>query len=154
MWGELTLNRNKIITIVVVIVVLGVVVAFPTAHIRNNEVLVETLDCSRTLSDGEYFAAGWTDMEDQTKIIIQIQSGEDIQVTLKGVPDVTIYDPVVIYDESKKLHSITFTRSDVTYEITVRNPTWFGTGPSAVITGSIKAYHLYDSQELLPWWMP
>ena len=147
------MNRNKIIAIIVV-VVLGFVAFFPTTHVRNNEDLVETLDCSRTLSDGASLSAGWTDLKDQTKIIVQIPSNEDVQVTLKGVPSATIYDPVVIYDETKKLHSITFTRSDVTYEITVRNPTWFGTGPSAVMTGSIKAYHLYDSQELLPWWMP
>jgi len=147
------MNRNRIIAIVAVVVI-GVVALFPTEHIRNIEDLVETLDCSKTLSDGASLSDGWTDMKDQTKIIVQIKSNEEVKVTLEAVPSSTIYDPVVIYAETKKLHSITFTRSDVSYEITVWNPTWFGTGPSAVMTGDIKAYHLYDVHQLLPWWMP
>ncbi|MGD8544241.1 MAG: hypothetical protein PVG48_03905 [Candidatus Bathyarchaeota archaeon] len=147
------MSRNKIIAIVVIIVVLGVAV-FPTTNVRNNEDLVKTLDCSRTLSDDESLSDGWTDMEDQTKIVVQIQSDEDVRITLKGVPNATVYDPVVIYDETKEFHTVTIIRSNVTYEITVRNPTWFGTGPSAVMTGDIKAYHLYNVHQLLPWWMP
>ncbi len=143
------MNRNRIIVIVAVFVV-GVVAFFPTIHVRSNEEVLYTYDLPETLPDRGTCGTSWNVMNDQTRLIVQIQSNYDIQVSLKGVPNATVYDPVVFYNETKKLHNITFIRSDVTYEAILRNPT----GSSAVLTGSIKTYHLYDVHELLPWWMP
>jgi len=70
------------------------------------------------------------------------------------------------YDFTKKTHSVTYTRTSASYDVSVTNPTLFGTGSSALMTGNIKAYHVYQAQvavtkyrtvnyqEWLFWWMP
>jgi hypothetical protein len=71
-----------------------------------------------------------------------------------------------LYTASGTTHVDTFTHWMNSYVVKVRNPTTFGSGPSASMTGSIEAYHVYETQEnviryrtvhydeWLPWWTP
>lgn len=140
------MKRNHIIILIIIIAVV-VVVAFPTPHIRLKQDLVKTLDCSTTLADGQSLGQGWVDMLDKTKIVIDIQSSESVDVTING-------GTITLYSQSGKIHAYTNTYSFASYTVSVINPTWFGTGPAAVMTGSIKAYHVYNETVWWPWWMP
>ena len=162
------MKRSYVILIVIITIVL---MAFPTPHSRTRQEsyteyetvtktdLVKTLDCSRTLQDGYTRQVGWTDMQDETKIVVDIESTEGVTVELTDAS-------ATFYDSNKKVHSVTFTRFSASYDVSVENPSIFGLGDSAVMTGSIKAYHVYEAQvpvtkyrtvpyeEWLPWWMP
>lgn len=143
------MKRNYIILIVIVAVVL---VAFPTPHTREKQDLVKTLDCSRTLQDGESLQELWVDMQDETRIVIHIESSEPVQVLISTSGYLGTLYP--LYIQEKKVHYLSAIFSYNSYEIFIENPTIFATGPDAVMSGSIKAYHIYETQEWLPWWMP
>ncbi len=163
--------KKKHVILLVIVAAIFIAFTFPTPHARTRqesyteyETVTKTdqvysLLCSRTLKDGYSLSMGWTDMQDETKIVVDIQSTEEVRVKLKDITS-------TFYDSTRKIHDVTFLRSKVSYDISVENPSLFGTGPSAVMTGSIKAYHIYEAQELitkyrtvpytkwLPWWMP
>jgi hypothetical protein len=86
-------------------------------------------------------------MQDETKIVVDIESTESVNVELKDASG-------TFYDSTKKIHSVSFSRFSASYDVSVTNPSLFGLGASAVMTGSINAYHVYVVQEWLPWWMP
>ena len=86
-------------------------------------------------------------MQDETKIVVDILSTENVRVKL-------IDSLGTFYDSTMKNHGVTFTRLSTSYDASVANSTIFATGPSAVMTGSIKARHVHVVQIWLPWWMP
>ena len=137
--------KKSYIAIIVTVAIVLVVFPTPRSHIRQD--LVKTLDCSRTLQDGYTLPIGWTNMQDETKIVVDIESTESVNVQLKDVSG-------TFYDSTKKVHSVTFTRFAASYDVSVTNPSLFGLGDSAVMTGSINAYHVYETTDWLPWWMP
>ena len=146
------LKQNEVILLIIIITTL-IIAGFPTPHLRIREVLVETLACTTTLVDGGSLVDAWSGMQDQTKIVIDIHSTEDVNARLSAVISTEIYQAVLLYDQVKRVHSITFTRSDPGYEMVVYNqPSWWG--PSASMTGSIRAFHVYEEAEWLPWWLP
>ncbi len=140
--------KKSYVAIIVTVVTVAIVLAiFPTPRLYTRQDLVKTLDCSQTIQDGYYISVGWTNMQDETKIIVDIQSTENVNVELRDVSG-------TFYDSTKKVHSVSFIRFTASYDVSVTNPSLFGLGASAVMTGSITAYHIYVVQEWLPWWMP
>jgi hypothetical protein len=139
--------------------------------------LVSNLDCSSILQDDYTLRGGWTDMPNEAKIVVYIESSEDVKVKLSDGHG-------VFYDAIKKVHNAMFIRSniiqylsgyyppydpegtDATIDVSVTNLLHFGQGDSAVMTGSIKAYHVHETQkeitkyrtvpyeQWLPWWIP
>lgn len=140
------MKRNSII-ILIVIVAIALIFVVPTPHVRAKEVLVKTFDCSTTLQDGYYITQGWVDLKDKTKVVIDIQSSQSVDVSVKS-------GTLPVYSQSGAVHAYSFTTSLTSFVFTVTNPTWLGTGPSAVITGDIKGYHIYNETVWLIWWMP
>ncbi len=180
------MKRSYIILTCIVAVVL---VTFPIPHSRTRQEsyieyetvtttdLVSYLDCSNTLQDDDTLHEDWTDMPNEAKIVVDIESSEYVNVKLTDGHG-------VFYDAFKKVHNATFIRSnqfpyfmgshppyepegtDATFDLSVTNLLHFGQGDSAVMTGSIKAYHVHETQEevtkyrtvpyeqWLPWWMP
>lgn len=153
-------QRYRLLIAIIVLVVMGIV--FPTPHTRTVEDLVETLDCNRTLQDGESLSVAWTNMQGNTKIVVSITSSEDVQVRLKGMNS----ESDTFYNYYQKTHGVQYTREYPSYNVTVWNPTssgygcdvcgpiWTGDGSPAEMSGTIQAYHVYEIQEWLPWWMP
>ena len=140
-------QRNLLLITIIALVVIGV--AFPTLHTRTVEELVKTLDCNRTLGDGESLSQEWTNMQGKLKIVISISSTEEVQVLISATdPGTFSYT-----SESQKTHEYQEISSHSTWNVTVWNPTWSGNGSSAEMSGSIDAY-LIETQEWLPWWMP
>jgi hypothetical protein len=163
-------------------------VTFPTPHARTKQEsyieyeavtktdLVKTLDCSRTLQDDDTLHGDWIEMPNEAKIVVGIESSEDVKVKLTDGHG-------VFYDAIKKVHSATFIRSnqfkylsglyppyepegtDAIFDVSVTNLLHFGKGDS-VMSGSIKAYRVYEEQvpvtkyrtvtyeQWLPWWTP
>jgi hypothetical protein len=78
------LRRNEIILLVIIVTIL-IAGGFPTPHRRIREDLVETFDCSTTLVDGGSLVDAWSGLHDQTKIVIDIHSSEDVNVRLSAV---------------------------------------------------------------------
>ena len=162
---------------------------FPIPHARTKQEsyieyetvtttdLVETLDCSKTLQDDYTIHGDWTEMPNEAKIVVDIESNEYVNVKLTDRHG-------VFYTKNKKVHNATFIRSnqfpnfmgshppydpegtDANFDISITNFQGYGQGDSAVMTGSIKAYHVHETQEevtkyrtvpyeqWLPWWMP
>lgn len=139
------MKRSYLIGLLIILVV--AVTFFPTPHLHTKQDLVKTLDCSTTLEDGDSISQNWVDMQDQTKIIIDVQSTESVDVALTN-------GTTIIYSQSGTVHAYTDTHSETAFTVSVTNPTIFGTGPAANMTGSIEGYHLCEVQEWLPWWMP
>ena len=97
-------------------------------------------------------------MPNEAKIVVDIESNEDIKVKLTDGHG-------VFYDAIKKVHNATFFRSnqfkylsgsyppydlegtDATFDVSVTNLLHFGEGDSAAMSGSIKAYHVHESRE-------
>lgn len=152
-------QRYLLLIATIALVVIGAI--FPTPHTRTVEDLVETLDCEGSLEDGESLSVVWTNMQGNTKIVVSILSNEDVQVLLTGINS----ESYTFYSLSQKTHGVEHTREYPSYNVTVWNPTWSGygcdvctpvwsdDGSSAEMTGSIEAYHVYEIQEWLPWWM-
>jgi hypothetical protein len=149
------LRRNELILLVIIVITL-IVGAFPTPHKRIREDLVETLDCSTTLVDGGSLVDAWSGLQDQTKIVVDIHSSEDVNVRLSAVISTDIYEAILLYNQVRRVHSVTFMRSDPAYEMTVYNQRtgWWGSSANAEMSGSIKGYHVYEEVEWLPWWLP
>ena len=138
------MKRSYLIGVVIVIAI--AVGFFPTPHLRTKQDLVENLGCTLTLEDGDHIDQGWVDIQNPIKIIIDIQSTEEVEVELKSVS-------TTIYFQTGTVHAYTGTSSYASYTVSVTNPTLFATGSSAYMTGSIKAYHVYEVQQWVPWWM-
>ena len=137
----------KQIYVSLIVIVAILLVVFPTPHPYLKEDLVKTVDCSTTLQDGWSISDGWVDMQDLTKIIVDIHSSESVNVVIQS-------GSTYIYSQSGNTHAYTDTRSENAYVVSVTNPTLLGMGPSADVTGDIRAYHIYNETQLLPWWMP
>jgi len=184
------LKRSYIILTCIVAIVL---VTFPIPHSRTKQEpyieyeavtktdFVKTLDCSSTLQDDYTIHGDWTEMPNEAEIVVDIESSEDVKVKLRAGQNAGYG---VFYDAIKKVHSATFIRSnqfkdgmgyrppydpegtDANFDISITNLLHFGQGDSAVMTGSIKAYRVHETQEevtkyrtvpyeqWLPWWMP
>ncbi len=180
------MKRSYIILTCIVAIVL---VTFPIPHARTRQEsyieyetvtttdLVSNLDCSSTLQDDSTLHGDWTEMPNEAKIVVDIESSEDVKVKLTDGHG-------VFYDAIKKVHNATFIRSnqfkygmgsqppyepegtDATFDESVTNLLHFGQGDSAVMSGSIKAYRVYEEQvpvtkyrtvpyeQWLPWWTP
>jgi hypothetical protein len=163
---------------------------FPIPHARTKQEsyieyetvtttdLVSNLDCSNTLQDDYTLHEDWTDMPNEAKIVVDIESSEYVNVKL------TDGHGGVFYTKNKKVHSATFIRSkkfskygmasytydpegtDANFDISITNFQGYGQGDSADMSGSIKVYRVYETQEevtkyrtipyaqWLPWWMP
>ena len=143
------MSRSNI-AIVLLVVFIVIVALFPTAHTRIRKNLVKTIDCYRTLADGESLQESLTDMQDKTRIRVNIVSNEGVQVFLTGINDSTTLD---IYSLVKNIHIIQHTEDYTSYNITVWNPHGPDSGSSANMSGDIKVYHVWDDVEWLPWWM-
>ena len=139
--------RNKVPVLIFVIVVLVVIGVFPTPHSRFREFLVKTFDCSTTLQDGDSISQNWVDMQNITKIVVDIQSTEEVEVLISN-------ETYVLYGYNNTNHNFSGIFSSTSYIVSVINPIWSSTGLSAEVTGSIKAYHFERETEWLPWWMP
>ncbi len=182
------MKRSYIILTCIVAIVL---VTFPIPHARTRQEsyieyetvtktdFVKTLDCSNTLQDDDTLHGDWTEMPNEAKIVVDIESSEYVNVKL------TDGHGGVFYTKNKKVHNATFIRSkkfskygmdshppydpegtDATFDISITNFQGYGQGDSAVMNGSIKAYHVHETQEgvtkyrtvpyeqWLPWWMP
>ena len=181
------MKRSYIAIIVIVAIVL---MTFPILHARTRQEsyieyeavtltdFVKTLDCLHTLQDDDTLHEDWTDMPNEAKIVIDIESSEYVNVKL------TDGHGGVFYTKNKKVHNATFIRSnqfpnfmgsqppydpegtDANFDISITNFQGYGQGDSADMTGSIKAYRVYEIQEevtkyrtvpyeqWLPWWMP
>ena len=137
---------NKVPVLSVVIVVFTVLVC-PTPHTRFREFLVKTFDCSTTLQDGDSISQNWVDMQNITKIVIDLQSTEEVEVLISN-------QTVVLFGYNDTIHVFSGIFSSNSYSVSVINPMWSGTDLSAEITGSIKAYHFERETEWLPWWIP
>ena len=167
-----------------------VLVTFPIPHSRTRQEsyieyeavtktdLVETLDCSNTLQDDDTLHEDWTEMPNEAKIVVDIESSEYVNVKL------TDGHRGVFYTKNKKVHNATFIRSnqfqylsgyyppydpegtDANFDISITNFQGYGQGDSAVMSGNIEAYRVYEEQfpvtkyrtvpyvQWLPWWMP
>ena len=139
------MSRRNWLLIAIAIVVI-IIAVFPILHVRAVEDLVETLDCNRTLADGESVSAEWTGMQFKSKIVTSISSDENATVSI------TAEDPgqYTFNREAKSIeHEEIATHS--TWNVTVLNLT--DNGSPATMSGSITAYRL-EIQEWLPWWMP
>ena len=86
-------------------------------------------------------------MQNITKIVIDIQSTEEVEVLISN-------KTVVLYGYNDITHAFSGIFSSKSYIVSVINPIWSGTGLSTDLTGSIKAYHFDRETEWLPWWMP
>jgi len=162
-------------------------VTFPIPHARTRQEsyieyeavtktdFVKTLDCLRTLQDDDTLHGDWTDMPNEAKIVVDIESSEYVNVKLTDRHG-------VFYSKNKKVHNATFIRSnkskygmpyiydpegtDANFDISITNFQGYGQGDSADMMGSIKAYHVHETQkeitkyrtvpyeQWLPWWMP
>ena len=138
-------RRNWLLIAIAIVVV--IIAAFPTLHVRTVEDLVETLDCNQTLADGDSISAEWTNMQFKSKIVTSISSNENITVSI------TAEDPgeYTFNSEAKKSHEHQEIATHSTWNVTVLNPT--DNGSPATMSGSITAYRL-EKHEWLPWWMP
>ena len=122
--------------LIAIITLVVIVAVFPTLHIRAVEDLVETLDCNRTLEDGESISAEWTDMQFKSKVTMSITSNEEVTVSI------TAEDPgeYTFNSEAKKAHEHQEISTHSTWNVTVLNPT--DNGSPATMSGSITAYRL------------
>jgi len=112
------------------------------------EELVETLDCTRILEDGESISAIW-EFQGKHKIDTSITSSEEIQVLLTGTGDGEYH----FTGKSQKTYNYQEITDLTNLNATVWNPTWSGDGSVAEMTGSIKVYQI-EKKVWLPWWMP
>ena len=140
---------NRRILLLIIAIVIIIVAVFPTPHVRTNSEITETIDLNTTLADGQIMQEIWTDMPDQTKIIVFLSSNTEVQVLLTGSNGVEN----TYYNLTQTTHGVEYTREYSTYNVTVWNPTGIGDGSSAELSGNIQAYHIYDMTEWLPWWM-
>ena len=140
------MSRRNWLLIALVIVVVIIVAVFPTLHVRSVEDLVETLDCNRTLEDGESISAEWTDMQFKSQVITSISSNENVTVSI------TAEDPgqYTYNSEAKKSFELQEITTKSNWNMIVMNPA--DNGSPATMSGSIKAYRL-ETEEWLPWWM-
>jgi hypothetical protein len=131
---------------IIILVLVTVIILVPVPRTRAYEDLVDTYDCTWDLVDGHSLHGGFVNMEDETKIVIDIESTEDVQVEVKDAVD-------TFYNELAKIHNATYWRTSASYDITITNPSLLGLGDDAVMSGSIKAYQMGAVGEWLPWWM-
>ena len=85
------MKRSYVILTCIVAIVL---VTFPIPHSRTRQEsyieyeavtktdLVKTLDCLRTLQDDYTLHDDWTEMPNEAKIVVDIESSEDVKVKL------------------------------------------------------------------------
>ena len=166
-------QKKSSLRIIIPIILIIIVIAFPTPHERMKQEsyivyetvtktdLYETLVCSNTLQDGYYMHWDLTDLPDlpdNLKIIISVSSTEEIEIYIKSVQDVEY-----LVDQNK--HDRTLFCNGPSLYVEVRNPSLFGLGKSAIISGDIKIFHQYEVEEpitkyrmvpiteWLPWWM-
>jgi len=113
--------------------------------------LERSLDCSGTLQDGYYWHWDLTDLPSNVRIVVNVGSTEEVSVYLKSVEG-------VVSNQQKKVYDYTLYAKGPSLYVKVENPTIFGLGPSAVVSGDIKVYYDYEAQvpytEWVPWWMP
>ncbi len=140
------LKRNYSVLLAIVAIV-AVGLAFPTPHRRFREVLVETFGCDTTLQDGESISQNWVDMQNITRIVIDVESTEEVVVSISN-------ETFVLYSYNDTIHALSGVFSSKSYLVSVTNPIWSGTGLSTDMAGSIKAYHFDRETEWIPWWMP
>jgi hypothetical protein len=140
------LNQRKII---VVIIFIFIIVAFPTSHTRQTEEkLVKTLDCTRILQNGDSITEIWK-LNGRYKIITRISSSQEIQVFFHG----TGGGEYKYKGEPKKIYETQEITSLNTWNATVLNPIGSGGGTAAKMSGLIKVYQI-EKKVWLPWWMP
>jgi hypothetical protein len=138
---------KRIYVLFIAVVALGAVtLAFPTPHTRFREALVHTFGCTIALQDGGAISQEWMDMQNSTKIVIDIQSTEEVVVTISN-------GTMVLYSANDTIHAFSGIFSSNSYIVSVKNPIWSGTGLSTDMTGSIEAYRFDRQTEWLPWWM-
>lgn len=142
--------KEKNIDIIMVVVFIAIIVLLPTPHIRTVEDFVALIDCQRVLTDGESFQENLTDMLDETRIVINITSSDDVHVLITGTNGSQTF---IVYNYTTTSHTAQRTRDYRSYNITVLNPTGVGRGATSV-NGSITVFHVHDVEEWLPWWMP
>jgi hypothetical protein len=143
------------VAITLIILLIVVVAVFPTPHTRirteQRSTLEDWLNCSGTLKDGYYWHWDLTDLPSNVRIVVNIGSTEEVSVYIKSVEG-------VVSNQQKKVHDYTLYAKGPSLYVKVENPTIFGLGPSAVVSGEIKVYHDYEAQvrytEWVPWWMP
>ena len=137
-----------------------VILFFPTPHPRtkyetvNKSDLVKYLDCSGTLEGGYYWSWHLTDLPDNLRIEVKILSTDAVNVYIKTVSE-------VINDKTQNEHEYTLYANGPSMEVKVTNPAGIFSNPPAVMSGYIKVYHDYTTEELvvyktewLPWWFP
>lgn len=139
-----------------ILILIAIAIVFPTPHtLMRTEArrdLVKHLDCSGTLKDGYSWHWGLTELPSYVTIIINIRSTEEVRVYIKSVEG-------IVYDKEGKVHDclINYVRGPSLY-VEIINPTMFGSGPSAVMSGGIEVCYDHVVQvpytAWLPWWMP
>jgi len=168
--NEKSNSQRKWFYIIPIVIVLAVLV-YPTPHNRVKQEsyteyetvtktdLQETLGCSGTLKDGYRWEWPLTDLPTNLKIVVKISSTVEVRVTIESASGIG-------YNQESKIQDYTFYTKGPSLKVTVLNPTWFGLGDSAVVSGDIEIYHEYQAQvpvtkyrsvpytEWLPWWMP
>jgi hypothetical protein len=157
--------------IVIILIAIFVVLAFPTPHSRLKQEsyveyetvtktdLEETLPCSGTLQDCRYWEWGLTDLPTTLKIVVSLTSTEAVEVKVRSVSRTES-------DRTSNTHYYTFYANGPSLYVTVTNPGLLCLGNSAVVSGDIKVYYEYQTQvpvtkyrtvpvtDWLPWWMP
>ena len=150
------MKRNHMILIVAIVAVILAVFPTPRSRQETIETLVYTVDCSQILKDGYQITRTWTSYLD--KIVINVQSNEEINIKIK-ITTYSIGDPgdlILLYDSTLKNHDSIILRNWDYFEVTVTNPSLFGFGAQASMSGSIKGYQTgtTTTTSWLPWWMP
>ena len=109
------------------------------------------LNCSGRLDDGYYWHWDLTDLPSYVRIVVNIGNTEEVRVYIKSVEG-------EVCNKEGKVHDYTLYAKGPSVSVEVINPTIFGLGPSAVVSGKIEVYHDYQAQveytEWVPWWMP
>jgi len=147
--------RRKLWPLLFVLLLIIVVAVFPTPHTRirmeHKSVLLRRLDCSGTLKDGYYWYWDLTDLPPYVRIVVDVGSTEEVRVYIKSVEG-------VVCDREGKVHDYTLYAKGPSLHVEVINPTTFGLGSSAVVSGGIEVYHDYEARteytEWTLWWMP
>jgi hypothetical protein len=71
------------------------------------------------------------------------------EIFLRSAPHLLQYFDSPGYNQESKIQDYTFYTKGPSLKVTVLNPTWFGLGDSAVVSGDIKIYHTGKQKTLI-----
>lgn len=146
-------KTNPMIYIGLGIIIL-VAILFPTPRVRTEyefkRDLEGVLDCSWTLADGNYRYWDLTDMPKDLVFEVSITSTEEVTVEIRTASG-------TLSKKTDKFHNYKVYADGPSLRVSVTNPSVFGLGASAVVSGDMDIYHEYEDEirytEWLPWWM-